>query len=290
MKRLQKLKKRIKKPKKLKEALKEKLTKKEQQVMFRAYDVVGNIAIIDVPKELVKKEKLIAEKIIEMNKNIETVVKKVGVRAGIYRRQKLKIVAGKRTKVATYKENNIVLRFDVEKIYFSPRLATERKRITELVKPGENILVMFSGCGVYPIVMSRNSRANLIYCVEKNPVAHKFAIENVRMNKVNNVFLILGDVKKVVPNLYIKFDRILMPLPKGASKYLDLAFCVSKRGTIIHFYDFLTENDFADAKKKLIEVCKKNNADCRIIRLVKCGRYGPGIYRVCIDFKVTNIL
>ena len=41
----------------LKQALKRKLTKKELLLLPRAFDVIGNIAIINLPRELRKKEK-----------------------------------------------------------------------------------------------------------------------------------------------------------------------------------------------------------------------------------------
>jgi len=49
----------------LKQALKNKLTKKEKQVLVRSYDVIGDIAIIEIPDELKKKETLIAETLLK---------------------------------------------------------------------------------------------------------------------------------------------------------------------------------------------------------------------------------
>ena len=61
----------------LKNSLKKGLTKKELTLLPRSFDVVGSIAIFsDFPVELKKKEKIIAQKLIETNKNITTVAKK----------------------------------------------------------------------------------------------------------------------------------------------------------------------------------------------------------------------
>ena len=46
---------------KLREALKGKLTKKEVAHLRAAFDIIGSIAIIEIPDELIKKEKIIAE-------------------------------------------------------------------------------------------------------------------------------------------------------------------------------------------------------------------------------------
>ncbi len=183
----------------LKEALQSKLSEEELKHLRTGFDVVGSIAIIEIPKELVKKEKLIAQTLLELNNSIKTVAKKVGIHTGEFRTQKLKILAGEKTKEAEYKESGCVFKLDAEKCYFSPRLSHERLRIASQVKKGENILVMFSGVGPYPIVLAKNSPAHQIIGVELNPTAHKYAVENVKLNKsLKKVSIYNGDVKRIV--------------------------------------------------------------------------------------------
>ena len=87
----------------LKQALKNKLTKKQLELVPSSFDVVGSIAIIDISDELKKKEKIIAQTMIKLFKPVKTVVKKSGIHYGKYRRQKLKVIAGEKNKVAEYK-------------------------------------------------------------------------------------------------------------------------------------------------------------------------------------------
>lgn len=272
---------------KLKEALERKLTKKEKESFTRAFDMIGDIAIIEIKKELERKEKMIAEKILELNKHIKTVCKKSGAHKGRYRRQKLKIIGGEKRKTTIYKENGARMRFNVETSYFSPRLSTERKRISQFVKPNEDVLVMFSGVAPYPLVISGNTKAREIVGIEMNPEAHKFALENTKLNKAKNIKLFLGDVKKVLPKLRRKFDRILMPLPKTADEFLGVALKAAKKGTAIHFYDFLNEDEFDLAIDKIKKSCRDARKKCRITRIVKCGQHAPHIFRICVDFKVS---
>ena len=65
---------------------------------------------------------------------------------------------------------------------------------------------------------SKNSPAKHIVGIEKNPIGHKYALENLRLNTkiAGKIELLKGDVRKVAPKLKKKFDRILMPLPKSA--------------------------------------------------------------------------
>ena len=271
----------------LKQALKDKLASKELEMVPSGFDIVGSVAIIEIPDELKKKEKIIAQAMIDLFKPVRTVVKKSGIHYGKYRRQKLEVIGGEKTKVAEYKESGIRLKIDLEKCYFSSRLGTERLRIAKLVKPGEKILVMFSGVAPYPVVIARNAKPEIIYAVELNPVAHKFAEENVKLNKMHGrINLFKGDVADVVPELNVKFDRILMPMPKTAMTFLETAFKAAKKGTIIHFYTFGKEEEFKDIRKKIIDECRKHKKKCKILRTVKAGHYAPGVYRVCIDFKM----
>ena len=278
--------KRNKEEKNLRNKIVDKLTKKEQQKLKTAFDQVGTIAILEIDEGLRKKEKIIAEALLNINSQIKTVLRKADWHSGVFRTQKMKYLAGEKTKETEYKEHGVKLCLDVEKVYFSPRLSTERKRIYKQIKRGEEILVMFSGCAPYPCVFSKNSHASIIYGVEINPVGHEYGLKNVKLNKLDNINLFLGDVRKVVPKFKKKFDRILMPLPKSAEDFLDIALGVVKDNGIIHFYDFLHEDEFDKAKEKIRKACKKDGKKCKILRLVKCGQHSPRTYRLCVDFKV----
>ncbi len=292
----------------LKDNLKGKLTEKEFEFLQTAHDIIGTIAILEIPAELVKHEKLIAEILLKINPMIKTVLKKAASHEGTFRTQKMSYLAGEKTKETIYKENNVRLKLNVETVYFSIRLSNERKRIVELIneahkktKKKEQILVMFSGCAPYPVVLAKNTEAKHILGIEINPEGHKYGLENIKLNKLNNVDIICGDVKKVIPRLKktieenkenkknkikLIFDRILMPLPKTADEFLDEALIVSKKGTIIHFYDFLPEDNFDDAKQKINVACKKRKMKYKILRIVKCGQHAPHVFRICVDFKI----
>lgn len=272
----------------LKQALENKLTKKELSLLVRSFDVVGNISIIEIPKRLEKKEKLIAQTLLLLFKNIKTVVKKMGSHKGIYRTQKLKIIAGEKNKITEHKENNVRIKLNVEKCYFSPRLSNERLRISKQIKKNENVLVMFSGVGVYPLVFAKNSFAKKIYGIELNSIAHKYALENIKLNKLEDKLNLFNyDVKKIDNKFKIKFDRIIMPLPKDAENFLESAFKVSKKGTLIHFYAFSKEDEFDNVKELIINKCKRYKKKCKILNIIKCGQNAPREYRICVDFKLA---
>ena len=81
-------------------------------------------------------------------------------------------LAGFDTKETIHKENNVRLKLNVEEVYYSARYSTERKRIMQLVKPGEDILIMFSGAAPFVCVLSKNTKAKEIIGIELNPIGH----------------------------------------------------------------------------------------------------------------------
>tara|TARA_Y100000310_G_C20702833_1_gene831563 strand:+ start:4741 stop:5571 length:831 start_codon:yes stop_codon:yes gene_type:complete len=271
----------------LKDILKKKLTKKELELVPSSYDIVGNIIIFsDFPKQLTKREKIIGTEILRNFNHIQSVFKKTKKYSGKFRTPKLKLLAGKNDKEIEYKENNVRLKLNVEKVYFSPRLSEERKRISKKVKNNETILVMFSGCAAYPLVIAKNTGAKKIYAIEINPTAHKYALENIQLNKIKNIELIKGNVENVVPKLNKKFDRIIMPLPKEASDFLDLALKKTKKNGTIHLYSFTKENEYEDIIKAIEKECKNQKKQCKISSIVKCGQFSPRVFRICVDIKV----
>jgi len=275
----------------LKENLSKTLTPEEFAFVKTAHDTIGSIAIVEIPQDLERREKLIAETLLHVNPQIKTVLKKAAIHEGVFRTQKMTYLAGENTKETVYKENNVIIKLDVEKVYFSVRLSNERKRIMQQVKDSEEILVMFSGCAPYPLVFAKNTPAKHITGIEINPDGHRYGLENIKLNKIKNVELICGDVHHVIPemskkNPELSYDRIAMPLPKTADEFLDDALSVARKGTIIHFYDFLEVGKFDEAHEKIDKACKKRGMQYEVIEAVKCGQHAPYIYRICVDFRI----
>ncbi len=271
----------------LKKQLEKKLSKKEMKLARRSFDVVGSIAILEIPRELRSREKMIAEEVLKTHKNLKTAVKKEGGHKGVFRLQKMKHLAGEKTKETTHRENGVSLKLDIEKVYFSPRLSGERLRIARQVKKGEKVLVMFSGCGPYPIVISKNSAAKEVTGIELNKAAHKYAEENAKLNKATNIRLINANARIAGKLLKGKFDRIVMPLPKNAKIFLKSAIPLVKKKGIIHYYDFLNEQKIPEEGiNNMQKACTKLSKKFKLISISKCGQLAPRSYRVCFDFRI----
>lgn len=235
----------------LKENLSKKLSSKEFEFVKTAHDIIGSIAIVEIPEDLRKREKIIAETLLQVNSHIKTVLRKADIHGGVYRTQKMIYLAGVNTKETIYRENNVQIKLDVEKVYFSIRLGNERKRIMNLVKPGEEILTMFSGCAPYCVVLSKNTAARHITGIEINPDGHKYGLENLKLNKIHNVLLINDDVHKVLPEIYKRIIGL-----KCSIIPLELKSRLKKNPTIMEIYlpdDGLSDKNIPALEKVIIK-------------------------------------
>ena len=112
--------------------------------------------------------------------------------------------------------------------------------------------------------------------------------ENVRINKVaDRVTPILGDVREICPRLGVTFDRVLMPLPKGAHEFLDIAIPMVKKEGILHFYHWAPRHDlFSEAERLLIENSRLLDRDVEIIAREKVSAFSPSSWKVRLDARI----
>jgi len=250
---------------------------------MRGHDIIGNIAVVKFDrKDKLKDKKRKAMRFLKQHKNVRTILDKSGKFSGRLRTQKTKFIAGEKTKEALYKENSCVFRLNVESCYFSPRLSTERKEIAGKVKKGESVLVMFSGVGVYGIVIAKQKKAKKIVCIELGRECNRYARENVKRNKVS-VSLIAGDVRKKAKG---KFDRIIMPRPNLRDSFLDVAFSKIAKSGIVHYYGFYEEKDRGKLKELILKEAKKAKKKIKILKIKKAGDVGVRKFRYRVDIKI----
>ena len=280
----------------LKAVLADRLKPWELRLLYKSYDVVGDIAIIRIPDILKNRSKIIAEAIMKTQKRVKTVLCQVTPISGDLRLRKLKWVAGEKKTETTYNEHGCLFEVDLERCYFSPRLSYERMRISQRVQPGEVIVNMFSGVGCYSIIIAKHSAAEKIYSIDINSTAVGYMRENVKLNKVEGqVIPIQGDAKNVIEeSLQNVADRVLMPLPKRAYEYLDYAVLALKpTGGWIHYYDFehanKGESPVEKVKAKVVERLRNFSVDFeasfgRIVRTT-----GPNWYQVALDVPLKKI-
>jgi tRNA (guanine37-N1)-methyltransferase len=252
-------------------------------------DVLGNIVILKFDRDAkISDRKKFALDFLKKHKNVKTVLEKVGKFSGRLRTQKTKWLAGEKTKEVLYKENGCEFRFNVDTCYFSPRLSTERKEIAGMVKKDERVLVMFGGVAPFAVVIGKMSKVREIVSVEIGKECSRYARMNVKRNKLENVEIVQGDVrKKCRKELIGKFDRIIMARPNLKDSFLDVAFSLVKNKGLIHYYGFYHEMDLQELKDLVKLEAEKAGKKIKILRVKKAGDIGAFKYRYRVDFRVS---
>jgi tRNA (guanine37-N1)-methyltransferase len=261
----------------------------------RSFDVIGDIAVLRVPEELLDKAEEMAEAVMETNRHVKTVLRETGHVDGIYRTRMLEWLKGEMKTETTHREYGCIFKVDLAKVYFSPRLAYERRRLTGLVELGEVVLNMFAGVGSFSIMIARCSQASRVYSVDLNPDAARYMALNVWLNRVSSrVVVIFGEAESVVKRIFTgRVDRVLMPLPMKAYGCLEVAVKALKTGGgHIHYYDFAYAGKGDDpvsgvvrkVSEKLVGMGVDFNVDlCRVIRTV-----GSNWYQLVVDLSVKG--
>jgi len=216
-------------------------------------DVVGDIAIVRLEGFSASEKGRVADALLQELKNVRVVMEQKGGIEGEYRLRTLRHLAGERRSTTVHRENGCSYRVDVAKCYFSPRLSTERLRIAEVASPNERVLNMFAGVGPFSIPIAKIRGARVLSC-ELNEYAARLHSENDAMNKVDAlVEVVNGDAADLPGITKKKFDRVIMPLPSEANRFLPTALAMAKKGGTIHYYRHVLGVDEVDAKASLRE-------------------------------------
>lgn len=277
----------------LRAELRKVIPREKADSITRAFDIYGSklkaVAVIEIPEELKDYEGPIAEAIMKVNKNVTSILAKESARTGDYRTRDLRLIAGEPDTEVLHRESGCLFRLDPRTIYFSPRESRERDRLAAVVGGGEDVLVMFSGVGPLPIRIAKSREDVTVVAVELNPSAHNYCVENVHLNKVSDrVEPILGDVREVCPILGRRFDRIMMPLPRGAHMFLDVAVPILKEGGVLHFYHWApTENLFSEAEELLQKAAGDHKMEAEITDRVRVSQYSPRTWKIRVDARMS---
>ena len=208
----------------------------------KSLDIIGDIAIIDIPLELKPHENIIGQAILQAHKNIKTVLAKASAISGIYRVREYVFIAGEQRTRTIHKEFGCQFHVDLAKAYFSPRLSHEHERVALLVQADEIVVDLFAGVGPFSVLIAKKNPKVKVYAVDLNPEAIELLEVNVKVNKVESrVFPILGDARQITATkLKGVADRAIMNLPETAIEFVGAAcHAIKPYGGLIHFYAFV---------------------------------------------------
>ena len=272
----------------LKKALEGVLTAAENNELISAFDQIGNIIIVRIPESLTSKKKIIGEALLDQVKIAKSVFYQASAVEGDFRTRDLEVLAGEDNTETEYKEFGCKFTVDVKNAFFSPRLSTERERISNLIQNGEIVTNMFAGIGMFSIMAAKKKKCT-VYSLDINPVASNLCETNIGLNKLaGEVISINGDATEIINNQLInKSDRTLMLLPERSDEFLESAINTTKNGGIIHYYSHIHADKKSEAGKLSeehylqITPVQSEILFSKIVRAV-----GPRYYQTVVDVKI----
>jgi tRNA (guanine37-N1)-methyltransferase len=133
----------------------------------------------------------------------------------------------------------------------------------------------------------------LIYGLDKNPDAVRYAEYNIRVNKVlDKVELINMDSEKVEEEILakrrVKADRVIMNLPFQAYRFFKAALRIINKQGVIHYYDIIKEEDLQGRLDYLNNIAREEEASIKTLMIKRIKSYSPREFYIGVDIQATK--
>lgn len=148
------------------------------------FTIVGHIAHLNIRDQYLPYKEMIGQVVLDKNPRIRTVVNKLDSIDTVFRTFEMEVLAGERDFMVEQSESNCRFRFDFSKVYWNSRLHTEHDRLISKFKKGEAVCDAFAGVGPFAVPAGKNNV--VCFASDLNPESHKYLVENVKLNKVDN--------------------------------------------------------------------------------------------------------
>ncbi len=218
----------------------------------RAFDVIGDVVLIHLPPEVVEWKEEVGRALLAFVPAARRVGWDQGVH-GVERRRRIIPLAGSGGFSTLCRENGLAIEVDLERAYFSPRLASEHRRIAEAVRAGERVLDLCCGVGPFSLTIARDGRAREITAVDVNPDAIALLRANlVRLGLEGRVRSVVADLEAFLPTA-VPADRVILNLPHEGIKYLTSVANRVGPGGKLHYYEIMERSKIPDRSVALVD-------------------------------------
>lgn len=261
----------------------------EMRQMVSAFDQMGDIAVIRIPEPLYGRRHDIGEALLSGIKVVRAVFCQMSSVSGDYRTRRLERIAGEGGTATEYRENGCRFMIDVERVFFTPRLSTERARVAGLVQPGDTVLNMFGGAGLYSIQAARRVGCE-VYSVDINPEATEFCMHNAKINKLaGSVTAVTGDAAAAPDMMRRGAEHTIMPLPERSAEFTAAAVEATADGGVIHYYSHVHADRKQDAAGvAALEAARVIPCDTHMLHARMVRAVGPRYYQTVVDVRISK--
>jgi len=216
----------------------------ETQLLPRSFDVVGDVVLIRLPAGLESRRFEVGEAL----RRFVPGTRLVGLDRGVHgpeRRRTVERIAGEGAWTTRHRENGLEFEVDLERAYFSPRLAGEHARVAAEVQAGDRVYDLCCGVGPFSVTIARDGRAASVVAVDANPVATALLRRTLaRYPFGGRVTPVTARVEEFVASAG-PADRLVLNLPHEGIKYAALVAPLVAPGGSLTYYEVVPRDEFA---------------------------------------------
>lgn len=260
-------------------------------LVSKSFDIIGDIAIIELSPAAEPYERTIAEALTQVHTSVRTVFSKAGSIVDSLRVRPLHLILGENRSETIHREHGCRFKVDVSKAFFSPRLSSEHKRIADQVAPGEVVIDMFAGVGPFSVLIAKRLDHVVVHAIDANPNASRLIEENARLNQVQDKITVWsGDAHRVVvKNLSRIADRVIMNHPSEAKNFVeDATQAIKPSGGILHYYTFTDGEDCeTKAEEELRSILSKSKWEIESTMTHRVRGIAPMKWQIVVDARLV---
>jgi len=214
----------------------------DRALLPRSFDVVGDIVLVRFPFELRERRAEVGDALRRFVPGSRLVGWDHGVR-GAERRREVEPLAGGGGWSTVHRENHLELDVDLERAYFSPRLAHEHARVAAEVGAGERVYDLCCGVGPFSVHIARDGRATEIVAVDANPDAIELLRRTLARYRFGGRVTPVGaSLESFLPRRP-PFERAILNLPHEGIKYAPSVARVVAPGGRLHLYEIVPRSE-----------------------------------------------
>jgi tRNA wybutosine-synthesizing protein 2 len=251
------------------------------------FRIVGHVALLQLHERLGEFVHLIAEATMEFDHRIRSVAVKTNPTLGIMRKPGYRLIAGDSNTVTVHVEGGVLFRLDPLRLTFSGGNVAERMRLSNVIEGDEMILDMFACVGQFSLHIAKKTGSRVV-AIEINPEAHRFLVENIKLNGVEDrMQALLGDCRKMQP--VNEANRVILGYLHNTIEYLPYALkSLSEDGGYVYLHAALPKRDIPNVGNTINTLAMEQGFATEFsVREVK--HYSPGIEHYVFDIHATPI-
>jgi len=251
-----------------------------------SWAVLGTVVLVDIADSPRPGE--VGEALLDLHGGADTVLARGGI-SGAHREPDVEVVAGTGDTETVHTEHGTRYAMDLAEVMFSPGNKAERARMGEVVTAGERVVDMFAGIGYFTLPMARAGAD--VTAIERNPVAFRYLLENVRLNDVSEtVHPYRADCRDVLARedaeTDVTADRVVMGY-YDAFEYLDSALGALEPGGTLHLHEATPEPLVFERPIERVETAATEQG--RTVEALDTRRvktHSEGVVHVVVDARI----